>query len=78
MHQAVWPVRLIGAVLGLSASGYCVWRGRSESPRAAANRALLGDIRLIHAESSGTQGSPRVHASCVVTDVGSGARGSSG
>jgi transposase InsO family protein len=28
----------------------------------SANEALLGDIRLIHAESSGTYGSPRVHA----------------
>jgi transposase InsO family protein len=33
-----------------------------ESPCAAANRALLGDIARIHAESSGTYGSPRVHA----------------
>ena len=33
---------------------------RASAP--AANRALLDDIRLIHAESSGTYGSPRVHA----------------
>jgi putative transposase len=33
-----------------------------ESPRAAANRLLLEDIRRIHGESSGTYGSPRVHA----------------
>jgi transposase InsO family protein len=32
------------------------------SRRAAANRALLEDIRRTHAESSGTYGSPRVHA----------------
>lgn len=50
------------AVLGLSASGYYAWRARPESRRAAANRALLDDIRLIHAESSGTYGSPRVYA----------------
>ena len=50
------------AVLGLSASGHYAWRARPESQRAAANRALLDDIRLIHAESSGTYGSPRVHA----------------
>lgn len=61
-HRKVWPVRLMCAVLGLSASGYYAWRGRPESRRAAANRALLDDIRLIHAESSGTYGSPRVHA----------------
>jgi transposase InsO family protein len=33
-----------------------------ESPRAAANRVLLEDIRRIHGESSGTYGSPRVHS----------------
>lgn len=61
-HRKVWPVRVMCAVLGLSASRYYAWRGRPESRRAAANRALLDDIRLIHAESSGTYGSPRVHA----------------
>jgi len=49
-------------ILGLSASGYYAWRERPESPRAAANRALLEEIRVIHTSSSGTYGSPRVHA----------------
>ena len=49
-------------ILGLSASGYYAWRERPESPRAAANRALLEEIRVIHTTSSGTYGSPRVHA----------------
>ena len=61
-HRAVWPVRVICAALGLSASGYYAWRSRPESARARANRALLDDIRRIHADSSGTYGSPRVHA----------------
>jgi putative transposase len=61
-HLGIWPVRLICKALGLSASGYYAWRTRPESARAAANRALLDDIRLMHAESSGTYGSPRVHA----------------
>jgi hypothetical protein len=61
-HRAVWPIRAMCAALGLLASGYYAWRAWPESQRAAANRALLGDIRLIHAESSGTYGSPRVHA----------------
>lgn len=38
------------------------WRTRPQSRRSAANEALLGDIRLIHTESCGTYGSPRVHA----------------
>jgi len=61
-HRQTWPVRVMCAVLGLSVSGYYAWRSRPESSREAANRALLDDIRLIHAESSGTYGSPRVHA----------------
>ena len=61
-HRQVWPVRVMCAVLGLSASGYYAWRGRPESQRSVANRELTEDIRLIHAESSGCYGSPRVHA----------------
>lgn len=61
-HRQVWPVRVICAVLGLSASGYYAWRGRPESRRSVANRELTEDIRLIHAESSGCYGSPRIHA----------------
>jgi len=61
-HRKVWPVRLMCTVLGLSASGYYAWRGRPPSARAQANAALSEDIRLIHAESHGTYGSPRVHA----------------
>ena len=61
-HRSVWPVRVMCAALDLSASGYYAWRSRPESRRAASNRALIDDIRLIHAESSGTYGSPSVHA----------------
>ena len=49
-------------ILGLSTSGYYAWRERPESPRAAANRALLEEIRVIHTTRSGTYCSPRVHA----------------
>ena len=61
-HRHLWPVRVMCTALGLSVSGYYAWRSRVESPRAAANRLLLEDIRRIHGESSGTYGSPRVHA----------------
>ena len=39
-HRQVWPVRVMCAVLGLSASGYYAWRGRPESRRSVANREL--------------------------------------
>ena len=61
-HRHLWPVRVLCTALGLSVSGYYAWRSRRESPRAAANRMLLEDIRRIHVESSGAYGSPRVHA----------------
>lgn len=49
-------------MLGLSPSGYYAWRSRPESLRAQENRALLGEVRRIHAESFGAYGSPRIHA----------------
>ena len=61
-HRHIWPVRVMCTVLGLSVSGYYAWRSRVESPRAAGNRVLLEDIRRIHGQSSGTYGSPRIHA----------------
>ena len=61
-HRAVWPVRVMCTALGLSSSGYNAWRARPESSRAQASRALTDDIRLIHAQSSGTYGAPRIRA----------------
>jgi len=61
-HRNIWPVRVMCEALSLSVSGYYAWRSRPESPRSCNNRALLEDICLIHAESSGAYGSPRVHA----------------
>jgi len=62
-HREVFPVRVACSVLGVSASGYYAWRGRPESARAGANRALVEDIRRVHAGSRRRYGSPRVHAS---------------
>lgn len=47
-HAGCWPVRLMCRVLKVSASGYCAWRNRPESARAAANRKLLADVRRLH------------------------------
>jgi putative transposase len=48
------------ALLGVSRSGYYAWRRRPPSPRAHANRALVAEIRRIHAEVDRTYGSPRM------------------
>ena len=61
-HRHAFPIRVMCEVLEVSPAGYYAWRGRPESGRATANRALLGEIRRVHAGSRGRYGSPRVHA----------------
>jgi putative transposase len=61
-HREVFLVRVMCAVLAVSSSGYYAWRVRPESARAMANRALLDDIRRVHAASRRRYASPRVHA----------------
>ncbi len=48
--------------LAVSPSGDYAGVARPESRRAAENRRLLAEIRVIHAESRRTHGSPRIHA----------------
>lgn len=57
-----FPVRRLCQVLGVSPSGYYVWRRRPPSQRERDNLQLLEKIRCIHEQSRKTYGSPRVHA----------------
>ncbi|WP_144243562.1 IS3 family transposase [Azospirillum argentinense] len=57
-----YPVRVLCDALGVSPSGYYAWRTRPESPRQAANRQLLDDIRRLHADHRERYGAPRIHA----------------
>jgi putative transposase len=60
-EKAHYPIRVMARVLGVTASGYYTWRGRPLiTPQIRRNAALRRRIRLIHAESRGTYGSPRV------------------
>ena len=61
-----FPVRAMCNVMGVSPAGYYAWRGRPESPCKAANRALLTEIRWVHAAHRGRYGAPRVHATLYV------------
>ena len=61
-QREAFPVRVLCDVMGVSAAGYYAWRGRPESPRKAANRALLTEIRRLHLAHRGRYGAPRIHA----------------
>jgi putative transposase len=61
-NQAVFRVRTMCRVLGVSPSGYYAWSGRPPSARDAANERLLGRMREIHTESRETYGRPRMYA----------------
>jgi putative transposase len=56
------PVAVTCRVLKVSKSGYYEWFGRPEPPRQLRNKELTKMIRVIHADSRGSYGSPRVHA----------------
>ena len=58
----IWPVRVMCKALSVSPSGYYTWRSRPDSPRKIANRALLVDIRRVHAQHRERYGAPRIHA----------------
>jgi transposase InsO family protein len=61
-HADWFPVTLMCHTLAVSLWGYYAWVARPESRRTAEDRQLLAAIRVIHAESRRTYGSPRVHA----------------
>lgn len=61
-HEERFPVRVMCRALAVSRAGYYAWTARPESRRTAANRRLVTRIRVIHAASRRTYGSPRVHA----------------
>ena len=55
-----FPVRMMCRCLKVSPSGYYGWRDRPLSRRAIANERLLEKIRVLHAESDGVLGAPRI------------------
>jgi len=61
-HQAFHHVAAMCRTLDVSPSGYYAWRKRPLSARARADVELTAQIQVIHRESRGTYGAPRVHA----------------
>lgn len=60
-HRDEFPVTRLCQVLEVSPSGYYAWRNRPVSQREMANQRLLAKIKVVHAESHETYGSPRVY-----------------
>lgn len=61
-YQATYPVRVMGRLLGVSASGFYAWLKRPPSARALADIALTAKIHAIHRRSDGAYGAPSIHA----------------
>ena len=61
-EKARYPVRVLCRVLEVSKSGFYAWCKRDESDRSKADRALVVEMKAVHAESRRTYGSPRIHA----------------
>lgn len=58
----MYSVRALCRVLFVSPSGYYAWDEREPSARSKSDAELLRKIHVIHDESRGTYGVPRVHA----------------
>ncbi|MFC4056634.1 DDE-type integrase/transposase/recombinase [Actinomadura syzygii] len=56
------PIKVCCRVLGVSESGFHMWRKRPPSMRAIRHAWLTEQIRRVHTESRGTYGGQRVHA----------------
>ena len=68
-HQAVHSVAALCRTLGVSPSGYYAWRKRPLSPRARADVELTAEIEIVHRESRGTYGAPRIHVELAAQGV---------
>ena len=60
-HAEAFNVGRMCKLLNVSRSGFYSWRTRPESRTSRENRALEDRIRLLHANSHGIYGAPRIH-----------------
>ncbi len=59
-QAGAFEVKVMGRMLGVSASAYYAWRGRQPSTRERANAELLSQIQQAYKHRRGTYGSPRI------------------
>jgi putative transposase len=60
-HRDAWEVSMMCELLGVSRQGYYDWVDRPPSAAEARREAIVEQIRLSHAASRCTYGSPRIH-----------------
>lgn len=68
-HLDALPVADCCRVLGVSVSGYYRWKKEPVGRRAARRAELLEQVRVVHEQSRGTYGAPRVHAALAARGV---------
>jgi hypothetical protein len=52
-QREMFPVRIMCDAMGVTPAGHYAWRSRPESPRKAANHALLTEIRRVYTAHRG-------------------------
>ena len=60
-HLETFNVGRMCNLLNVSRSGFYDWKKRPECSRSRQNRTLEDRIRLLHANSHGIYGAPRIH-----------------
>jgi transposase InsO family protein len=68
-HDAKFSIAVMCDVFEVSRSGYYAWISKPESERKQANIKLLEQIHVVHRESRGTYGSPRVYRALMKQDI---------
>ena len=64
-EKARHSVRRLCAALAVSPSGFYAWQQRGPTARVLQDHALTGQLRLVHADSRGTYGRPRLQRALV-------------
>ena len=59
-QRGSYPLGMLCQVLEVSRSGYADWTARGKSSRSTEEERLTAKIRVVHAQSRGTYGSPRM------------------
>jgi putative transposase len=68
-QQQGYPIRAMSRVMQVSRSGFYAWAVRRPCPRALEDVQLAEQVQVIHQQSRGTYGCPRIHAELVAHGV---------